>query len=172
MVTNPDDINRKRFDYILARSRTRESSILAIASIAAGASLVLLGLYLQAQVDYELNVDHKSDTLANNKQVIQALGIFFAFLGFVYREFTTLTIHRYDEKWLKEQTQINKIDDKYKLTHTHDTQRSIILRILLWMPIPAWVYVIHSELSAKIFFAIVIGYIIAVYLIVERHAKQ
>ena len=137
--------DQKRFDYGLARSRTSETSILAISTIAATASLVLFGLYVQAQietVDSNQDVQSKKLTVFNNyKFGIQIMGLLFASLGFAYREVTARTIDKTDEDWLKEQTCLST-EPNNKLNRTYDRLRETIIRILLFLPIVAWSYLI------------------------------
>lgn len=122
------------FDYILARSRTRESSTLTIATVASSASLVLLALYIQALVDVELNEDIGiSLSFDKFKPLIQVTGITFAAVGILYRDVTIFAIHKADERTLQTQTRPQP--------NTHDAPRSGILRALLVIPIIAWVYV-------------------------------
>jgi len=142
------DTDKKRFDYILARSRARETSTLTIATVAATASLVLLGLYVQVQIetvdsnqDVQSNDSKKLKVFNNYKFGIQIMGLLFASLGFAYREVTARTIHKTDANWLKEQTGLST-EPNNKLNCTYDMLRETIIRILLLLPIVAWSYLI------------------------------
>ncbi len=89
----------KMFDYILTRSRTRESSTLTIATVASSASLLLIALYIQATVEAEIN--NHPNAFDKYKQGVGWVGVLFAGLGIAYREATALTIHQNDERWLR-----------------------------------------------------------------------
>jgi hypothetical protein len=128
--------DHKKFDYILARSRTRESSTLTIATVASSASLVLIALYIQAEVE------DSEGKLEKYKGLIQGMGLLFPIIGILYREVTART-HKKDEDFLKEQA----LSWNDPLANTHDTRRTIILRILLLTPIPAWFFVMANTTS-------------------------
>lgn len=137
----------KMFDYILARSRTRESSTLTVATVASSASLILLALYMQiiTQPDFWLTQDQ--DIL------IKTAGCIFIVLGIAYRDFTALTIHGDDEHWLRHQAGItgNRV-----LGRTFDDIRSVLIRSLLLLPFLAWIYVVSSSTSITFITSLVV----------------
>ena len=127
--TKPNEKNKENdsmFQYILARSRTRETSILAVATIASSASLILLGLFIQIQIEVtgcygecgsqcDNECYDKCDECYNKclnecdiecplldcyEDWIKVVAILFAALGIIYREITAGFIHRNDEVWL------------------------------------------------------------------------
>lgn len=113
------------FQYRLARSRTREASTLTIATVASSASLVLLGLYIQAQIEVNWNLAPEI------KLWIAGVGIAFSAVGIIYREVTAKTIHRIDENWLKQRCHITD-------PRGQGIVREILLVALLAIPIVAW----------------------------------
>ncbi len=152
----------KMFDYVLARSRTRESSILTIATIASSASMVLLGLYLQELMRCGCTLDAYYPW-------IHITGMTFATLGIAYSELTASYIHRNDEDWptvyanlciQKNITAIGRdvirgsrvihgqsreIENPLCYPHAHAQRlRKIILRALLVVPIIAWALLLHE----------------------------
>jgi hypothetical protein len=80
------------FQYVLARSRARETSTLAVMAIAAGASLVLLGFYLECLV--------KTCIHEYSIPWIEIVGLSFALFGFIYRKTTASGIQKNDENYL------------------------------------------------------------------------
>lgn len=146
--------NTRLFEYVLARSAARESSILAVASIAASASLVLFGLYLQVLCD---------DNVCGNKLTqdfidipVKIIGILFAITGLAYRAITAHGIHKDHENWLKEvscYSSITKQDLLWRLRrHEYGKLREGLIYLLLALPIIAWLYIIvlaYSEVWAE-----------------------
>lgn len=139
------------FDYVLARSRARETSILAVATIASSASIVLLGLVFQCNCAL-------SDS---TKLGVTILGISLAGIGLLYREGTKAWIHDNDDCWLKAYVQFWRVlsnempigemvidGDRIKdpiPPFKHDYMREIFIRTLLVIPIIAWsFFFIHS----------------------------
>jgi hypothetical protein len=165
-----------RFHYILARSRTRESSILTIATIASSASLVFLALLFQAQVQVETSNKGTSDKLDKYEPWVKFFGIMFALAGIVYREVTKYSIHRNDERWLNRWFDVcYRIDLKDKQGKTIDDPlwyrrgartREMVLRSLLLIPIIAWWFIIFDTNQLTIGLAILFyfGYAIALSL--------
>lgn len=165
----------KMFDYVLARSRTGESSTLTIATVAASASLILLALYVQAQVDIDMNIDHKSELFDELKSYLPIFGVVFAICGILYRDATALSIHRNDERWLdacakrcrKDECKGIK-DENCKFTDPADYRsivagsRVVILRILLVIPIMAWTFV-SKEIRIEI--SVIVGSLLYVGLV-------
>jgi cellobiose-specific phosphotransferase system component IIC len=99
MAMHPDEA---MFQYILQRSRTRETSILAVATIATSASLVLLGLLVQAEISVAGTKEPEDNNLLNRYRYwMQVVGILFASVGIAYRQVTARTIHRNDESWIE-----------------------------------------------------------------------
>ena len=139
------------FDYVLARSRARETSILAIATIASSASVVLFSLYFEKHIALNLG--------------IAILGIIFAGLGLGYREVTARTIHRNDEDWLNDYVRMwisehldalssRLIFPRSNVRNRHLVEnplgyfrgqllRQFIIRLLFVIPIIAWMTVIN-----------------------------
>ena len=66
----------RRFDYLLTRIRTRESSTLVIATVASSASLILFGIGYKSPLPYP---------------VLEVAGWGIPLLGVLYRELTSLT---------------------------------------------------------------------------------
>lgn len=128
------------FNYRLQRSRTRESSTLTIATVAASASLVLLTLYLQEQIEMEIDLD-KLPIPSHYTTWIPIMGSLFAIFGVAYRDVTALTIQRNDECFLS--TSICRLRDNRIQAIT----RAIILHVLLFIPIVAWLFVIYPTLN-------------------------
>jgi len=132
--------NDPEFDYVLARSRTRESSILTVGTVAASASLLLLGLFFQ--------VDGTSK--ANMGDIVKILGISFGLLGIFYREVTAKTIHAHDERWLKAylkncgNKELKKVHDdnnqeiQHPLNYRKKTGREPAIVFLLATPLVGW----------------------------------
>lgn len=163
--------NEPMFDYVLARSRTRETSILAVATIASSASLVLLGLFVQAQLTIVgTNGTNDDDLFHAYKQWIQVMGIAFAGLGIAYREATIVLIHKNDECWLKEYVQFwRELNRLYGETtsigemvigrdcikdpippHKYNGIREIVIRMLLAFPFLAWLFTIDPFLGTGV----------------------
>ncbi len=146
MTTPPEpeanDGDHAMFEYILARSRTRESSTLTIATVASSASLILIVLYFQLQLDV--------DSLF----YIAVLGIAFAGTGILYREVTKYSIHENDGRWID--AYIRLLHPQFLvLTYKNNEPinnplcycgrssfREGTLRSLLLIPIIAWFFVI------------------------------
>ncbi len=144
------------FQYVLARSRARETSILAVATIASSASVILLSMYF----------DDKSQSIV----WIPILGIIFAGLGLAYREVTKRYIHQNDEDWLKEYINMWVRDNPNELSsrliyprcdlisrHCIENPvgysrknylREFIIRLLFVIPIIAWIGVISVMAGA------------------------
>ncbi len=153
-------LDDKMFDYVLARSRARETSILAVASIASSASVVLLGLIFQCNC-----------LLADNVNFLTTVGIVFAGLGMVYRELSVRLIHDNDERWLRryvKKWRENKscltgiIDDCVKdpmLPNRYDWTREAVIRVLLVTPAFAWAWTFNTYVSIGVI-GIVSGLII------------
>jgi hypothetical protein len=131
------------FDYILARSRTRESSILAIASIASSASLILLGLTKTIGI------------VSDHIILIYIFGILFATFGILYREITKYTIHNNDERWLKAYAKRystrstilsdNKCTIPDPLVYCRRNRvREGLIRALFILPILAWALTLYN----------------------------
>lgn len=140
------------FDYILARSRTRESSTLTIATVASSASLILLVLYMQAP---SVTCSSCQPTLLSPYAfAIIYFGMVFAIVGILYREVTKYTIHGNDERWLKAcakkcSKECLNLEDKEGRTIPNPLYycdgsrlREGILRALLVIPIIAWSFII------------------------------
>jgi hypothetical protein len=94
------------FDYILARSRTRESSTLTILTVASSASLILLALFIQIQMQASECINNCDNECTVKCKIFQfydiplkVMGIGFAVAGILYRKFTC-SIHNNDENWL------------------------------------------------------------------------
>ena len=123
------------FDYILARSRARESSTLTLATVAASISLVLFALYIQADIEPEPN--EQAAIFAKYKYWISCTGLLFALVGISYRAITAHTIHRWDQKLIEDYL---KITDRTKAHHTIiGILREALVYLLLLIPIAVWI---------------------------------
>jgi hypothetical protein len=157
--------NDRIFEYIVARSRARESSILAVVAIASSASLVLLGLYIQEQIE-------KPSLLANYQPWIEIMGTSFASLGIVYREITAHYIHRNDERWIRRVVQDSSMrhlrDDKGDIEDPlnyckKNIPRELMIRSLFVLPIIGWAWAwTKTYLYLEIPYAEVLGIILTV----------
>ena len=143
------------FNYRLQRSRTRESSILTIATIASSASLVLFALLFQAQVQVESSEGGYSDSLDRYTSWIQIMGIMFAIVGILYRDVTALSIQRTDECFIRQ-----KVKD-CDLKSLRTSARTAVLHILLLMPIWFWLIIIHPTLDGT---TVAITVIVGIYI--------
>jgi len=164
--TQPTESDRALFDYVLGRSRARESSILAIATIASSASMVLFGLYFQV-------IKHAIQAFLYSPW-IHILGITFAVLGITYREVTNRYIHTNDEDWLNayvralgprrvSQMIINQECSRIQDPLCYSTggyARRFILRSLFVLPIIAWGFFL---LAPQPYIGLVIAGICALY---------
>ncbi len=128
----------REFHYRLARSRTRETSTLTIATVAVSASLIIFSLYIQAKISIVSTKNEEQLMFWNifERWVIGG-GILFAIFGIAYREVTALTIHRDDERWLR-----NNIPHLRRDSDIQSIARRVILLILLLMPLIGWAEVI------------------------------
>lgn len=143
------------FDYVLARSRTRESSTLTIATVAASASLVLLVLFTQAKVG--MCATCEQELASAYTFVIVYFGMVFSITGILYREVTKYTVHSNDKKWLEACAKqcskecMNLTDKKGNpITNPLDycdcsKVREGILRALLVIPIIAWSLLLYHD---------------------------
>lgn len=150
-----NDGDKKLFDYVLARSRTRESSTLTIATVASSASLVLLALYIQAYIETCDSCQYIF--LLPHSFWIIYFGMVFPTVGILYREVTKHSIHDNDNRWLaqfisKYRTEDNRdfVDNNHKIITDplcycdYSKTREGILRSLLYLPIIAWSLVIDT----------------------------
>ncbi|HSB49810.1 MAG TPA: hypothetical protein VLC72_00570 [Nitrosopumilaceae archaeon] len=99
----------KLFDFIVARSKTRETSTLTIATIAASASLILLALYFQPVIQ----------TNENYSNLIRIMGILFPVIGIAYNEVTSRTIQDADQIWIR-----NKILNETPKESKNDVEKT------------------------------------------------
>jgi len=82
MENNSKEQNDKTLDVLIARTNTRETSTLTIVTVAASASLILLGLYSQSSLQ--------------PSWIIVVLGMAFPILSLIYRTITYYTIQKDD----------------------------------------------------------------------------
>lgn len=157
----------KVFDYVLARSRTRESSTLTIATVAASASLVLIALYVQAMID-SLNSFDGTMAFDNSRYEIALMGISFSSMGIAYREITKYTIHANDERWLHEYSKKFRnrcpilyddeglIRDPMQYTNGN-IRREITLRSLFVTPMIFWFFILDGYALGGVLTAVLVG---------------
>jgi hypothetical protein len=114
---NPSRIRPEDEALILSKINTRESSTLTFSTVAASASLVVMGLAVGR----------------NSPWWLPWIGVFFALLGFLYREITLQSTDRTDYKLLP------KLYRSVRERKGFAFLRRSIVRLFLLLPIVAWV---------------------------------
>jgi uncharacterized membrane protein len=118
---------------ILSRMNTRESSTLTFATVAASASLVVLALTIERHLEMPFYL------------WLQLIGLVFAILGFAYREITDRSFDVAERSLLSLELWsllMSRRDTTLQRLATHT--RRFMVRILLLLPIVAWLIVIAN----------------------------
>jgi len=113
---NPSRIRPEDEALILSKINTRESSTLTFSTVAASASLVVMGLAVGR----------------NSPWWLPWIGVFFALLGFLYREITLQSTDRTDYRLLP------KLYRSVREWNGFAFLRRSIVRLFLLLPILAW----------------------------------
>ena len=154
------------FNFIVSRVHARESSTLTIATVTASASLVLLALVIQNEVNSE-----------DNWYVIYFLGYLSAIIGFFYNEITQSTIQKHDFKFIRK-TILDKIEPderkeevkKIILGPEHQrAPRVISFQLFLISPLLGWIYITIQWWVLIPAFAISL---IIAFLYIKRHRER
>ena len=125
MENNSNEQNDKALDVLIARTNTRETSTLTIVTVAASASLILLGLYSQ-------------DSLQPS-WIIGGLGMAFPILGLIYRTITYYTIQKDDYDEIR--NRIPSKDHKIIKNENGKEGRTILYYSIAGLPILGWLLV-------------------------------
>ena len=144
-MTNDD----KLFQYILGRLQNRESASTTLTIIASSASLVFLSIILT------------KDSIQLFPYVV--IGILFPTIGIIYNELTYRGIHTNDH--YKIQKLIEKqYPDYKKITDddTHRKKRIFLMRLIFFMPIFAWLYVLENMVILVVAYPLLIGIIMLI----------
>ncbi len=118
---------RDEFNFRVARSRTRETSTLTIATVTYTASLLLLGLYIQSDV-----TNHPA--FYKYRLLVIAYGFLFPLVGFYYRHLTITGIANQDEERIRQYLGRQRENGMNDL-------REVLLLILFFTVMAAWIAV-------------------------------
>ena len=125
MENNSKEQNDKTLDVLIARTNTRETSTLTIVTVAASASLILLGLYSQ-------------DSLQPS-WIIVVLGMAFPILSLIYRTITYYTIQKDDYEEIR--NRIPAKDHQIIKNENGKEGRTILYYSIVGLPILGWLLV-------------------------------
>lgn len=151
-------VYEKLLDLLERRARTRETSSLTIATIAASASLILLGIFFQIDKEVE-NYDYI-------RWLVGIIGFVFPVIGLAYKEVTDYTIQEHDFEESKK-ILVGKLrlpeEEHEEIVHYKRGRwiRSILFRSLAVLPALFWILIAspsHVIIASVIAFSLIVAF--------------